>query len=157
MSSHPRGERTAVRGWMPSIFCIWKQETRTVGTGCWVSASWQLSRPRQTEESPPSTICWLSEIVSRTEECRGQRRRTASSAMPTAGFRSLLHQLWFSATASRSAYRKYEQGCMMHISKNITVSQRAKSVTHTFIPSRSQGNKLRLKRCTHCWKITHSM
>jgi len=51
-TSSPRGERTAVRGMMPSICCSWKQETRTVGIGCWVSASCQLSRPRQTGEEP---------------------------------------------------------------------------------------------------------
>lgn len=107
MAFHPWGERTAVWGMMPSICCIWKHETRTVGIECWLSASWQLSSPRQTEESPPSTICWLLEIVSWTEECRGQMRVMPGSAMPTAGFRSLLHHMWLSSTASWYAYCKY--------------------------------------------------
>ncbi len=150
MASHPRGERTAVWGTMPSICCSWKQETRTVGTGCWMSASGQLCRPRQTVESPPSTICWLSEIVSWTEECRGQKRMTPSSAMPTAGFRSLLHQLWLSSTASWYAYCKYEQGCMIHISTNITVSRNKICHTHLFF-TEAKVHDSKPKRCTHWW------
>lgn len=68
-------------GTMPSVCCSWKLETRTVGIGRWVCASWQLSRPRQMEESPSLRIFWLSEIVSWKEEFRGHSGKVPSLAI----------------------------------------------------------------------------
>lgn len=124
MAFHPIGKRMAMWRMMPSICCIWKQETRTVGIGYWVPARWQLSRPTQTEESPPSKICWLSEIVSQTEECKEHRRRMPSFATPAAVLMGLLRQVWLSAASVNmnkcKSEKIYKTGTNQYITRVIT-------------------------------------